>query len=868
MNSPQAINKTVKQTVPAKTSTGKKDCTFCKPKGFRFLPLRYAVVCGIDDAHASMWPALAHPLGDGVADKKLANSRYTVRLLREGYVYVLVERGGEPEWQGYAVTAAGLLARFPVGKPPVVPPVFTCDLATDGVGASLVSIEKIESVKAIHVLFSPDVLPESILDKRAKDKLGMQVLPPHGWQGQSHVLQAAELDRWVAEFKLNTNGMSTVSASDPKLTGRQPFAQQLYPLMGGPGADKAAKFDDHLKRLTALKNQLSQLKSPALVLWDPIGITQELNLRHRSLDVDIQKEMKPYQWELETSHRIAGLKQRVMAQAAVPPSMVPSDPEVAAKIGINPEYDYWKRNPERWVKASQDTAWGNYESLYDEPKRAALVTQLDTKLKPWFDDVEKRFVDLKVWLTSQALTNAFESYHPNKVECGLLFEYQSSLCTYALATSKGGEALLREWTKDVNVAETNLLNRQMLLNQKAAIDEFKKAAGKLKGMPDVDSGTLQQMVSSVTGMIDKANAIVSGLGKGGVVPEGMGGVAAKFLSGALFFSTIGQTAFAPTAGAVNKLYAFVIYVRGGAKAYLQGAADAMIGIFDSAYVSKAGNPIDEARGLRTKLTEAAKANTDDHAAMRFGTALALIESWNLGLKYAAARGKGANARESWDLYAAIASTSAAIAVSVANLTKVVKLSTAWVEHLSLSSGVLGGFAAGVSSVESLADAGAAFKDGRTFAGYAFIGKAAINGVAAAGSLYVGTLYSAPLLKRIGESLGERWMGESLTKAGEWISKQALKETVLFGVELAAREAAEVICGFIGWALIVEQVGELAILALSDNKMQVWLTRCRFRKPQAAYGGWGTIVHDKDAGKPYDTLEKEGTEFDAALKAGV
>ncbi|WP_340521054.1 hypothetical protein, partial [Cupriavidus necator] len=71
MITPQQINKTIRLMAPSKTSTGKKDCTFCKPEGFKFLPLRYAVVCGVDAAHASMWPALAYPLGEGVADKKL-----------------------------------------------------------------------------------------------------------------------------------------------------------------------------------------------------------------------------------------------------------------------------------------------------------------------------------------------------------------------------------------------------------------------------------------------------------------------------------------------------------------------------------------------------------------------------------------------------------------------------------------------------------------------------------------------------------------------------------------------------------------------------------------------------------------------------
>ena len=42
-----------------------------------------------------------------------------VRLLREGYLYVLVERKSGQQWQGYTVTPGGMLAQFPVGNPPV-----------------------------------------------------------------------------------------------------------------------------------------------------------------------------------------------------------------------------------------------------------------------------------------------------------------------------------------------------------------------------------------------------------------------------------------------------------------------------------------------------------------------------------------------------------------------------------------------------------------------------------------------------------------------------------------------------------------------------------------------------------------------------
>ncbi|KAF7961704.1 hypothetical protein AWV80_30320 [Cupriavidus sp. UYMU48A] len=389
---------------------------------------------------------------------------------------------------------------------------------------------------------------------------------------------------------------------------------------------------------------------------------------HRALDEQIQALIKPHEWELQTSFQIVGLKNHILTQAAVPPNRTPSNPYLAAKVGINPDYVQWERDPAGWVKRKQEATWARYESCYNEAGRAKLVKQIDDQLTLQFDDAE-RFAELNTWLTSAALLDALEWYAKDDIACGGLFEYQVSLCTYALGTSKGGQALLAEWAKDVDVRQSNLMNRQLLFNQESAIDEFKKVANNLKGKPDVSTANLQTMVSNIAGTFDKAGAI-GALAERGVAPVGMGGVAAKFVLGAQVYSTIGQTALQPASGAVTKLYAFLLYLRGGAKAYMQGVADAVIGVFDAAYESKAAVPLEQASQLRNKLAQAAaEKRNGNFAALRLGTALALIESWNLALKLSVSQGKGWNTRESWEMYAAGLSTAAAVAISVASLAR-------------------------------------------------------------------------------------------------------------------------------------------------------------------------------------------------------
>ncbi|SCU81525.1 hypothetical protein CNECB9_4090001 [Cupriavidus necator] len=145
----------------------------------------------------------------------------------------------------------------------------------------------------------------------------------------------------------------------------------------------------------------------------------------------------------------------------------------------------------------------------------------------------------------------------------------------------------------------------------------------------------------------------------------------------------------------------------------------------------------------------------------------------------------------------------------------------------------------------------------------------MNFIAAVGAVYVGALYSAPLLLRVGAIIGENWIGRAAAELSAAIAKHAVAEVVTFGMKATLRVTAEAAMGFIGWALILEQIGELGILAVSDSPLQVWLTRCKFRKDKEAYSGpWGTIIHDKDAGKPYSSVGEEAKAFDGALKGST
>jgi hypothetical protein len=121
-----------------------KDCKFCDKSGLLILPLRYAAVVG-DDVKTQL-PALPATLGAGVSDLALTHGQYAPRLLRQGFVYMLVNRAGIKYWQAYYATEDAFLARFDPETPPNTPIVFTCDRTACGIDASCIAIDKVETV--------------------------------------------------------------------------------------------------------------------------------------------------------------------------------------------------------------------------------------------------------------------------------------------------------------------------------------------------------------------------------------------------------------------------------------------------------------------------------------------------------------------------------------------------------------------------------------------------------------------------------------------------------------------------------------------------------------------------------------------------
>ncbi|MBB3261176.1 hypothetical protein F4827_006084 [Paraburkholderia bannensis] len=87
-----------------------QNCPFCDKHGLPILPVRYTIARA-DKGNA---PALAAPFGADVTsiDLPAKIARYTMRLLRPGYLYVFDEKRNE--WRGYIVNTQSYLYAFDI----------------------------------------------------------------------------------------------------------------------------------------------------------------------------------------------------------------------------------------------------------------------------------------------------------------------------------------------------------------------------------------------------------------------------------------------------------------------------------------------------------------------------------------------------------------------------------------------------------------------------------------------------------------------------------------------------------------------------------------------------------------------------------
>lgn len=154
-------------TATAQTSAPPDTCPLCDRTGFPILPLRYAVA-RTDKGRA---PDISAPFDPGQIELPADSAKYTLRLLRPGFLYTFDEVRGE--WAGYVVTRTGLLYHFDVQakSPPQVPEKTFSEACTrkgDPYTARCIMVKDAMHAGNIWLGFSDVMWTPDVLERHAK----------------------------------------------------------------------------------------------------------------------------------------------------------------------------------------------------------------------------------------------------------------------------------------------------------------------------------------------------------------------------------------------------------------------------------------------------------------------------------------------------------------------------------------------------------------------------------------------------------------------------------------------------------------------------------------------------------------------------
>uniref|UniRef100_UPI00261F8056 T6SS effector BTH_I2691 family protein n=1 Tax=Pseudomonas sp. TaxID=306 RepID=UPI00261F8056 len=691
------------------STEGNSPCVSCK-RSVSILALRYAVIGNSQTASGQL--LAPQPIGGpGIA---LKNSCYTVRALRDGYLYVFIERAAGWVCEGaYQTFNSGLCKELWPSSPDNLP--FG---GVPNFGDHVVRINDPEDINEARLLFTPDPLTPHMLaeirtQKRLRDTLRKVDIRQmiQSCSNVEHIIEPAALENSVADIVAKTSAPLTANLSS-----------QLFI---APPTD-FAPLEGVARRLHATA---TQAKGFAVILDDPIGITQELNAwRNQSVE-SLEMFMRNTDDEGIDNKRkhtigfaIENLKVTLAEQAeqryvnhANSLGVRYTDREyatsnfhmVTASSGSyrsfrNPA-EQRRQEQQDIQKARRDSWEKDYASSVDEVRLQAFMAEFQVAVKLADEIKDRRAEDHLHWLKSSALQEAYSYYDRRDYSNGLLFEAQIGASVAGMNCTEKGDSLLETWSNADSVTPENWLWRGLAQNQTAAIRQINLVLAQRSQIPNIDGSQLQSLIKPLADIFDKSNALVSEANRNtSATPIRVSGAV-------LMINTFGtrmlQSGMASTLDRpTNSALALVFKARLGK-------------LGEQLHFESRGTPLSQ--GVKAKIGLAAsKAFSDSLTAgstspileIRLGTTLALLEVWNLKLK-AEKTDKGS--REYLELIAAMLAVSAAglelggVAVELAERSANPAVSQAGRligSKLKLMAGVLAGGAALAGMYFDLADA--------------------------------------------------------------------------------------------------------------------------------------------------------------------
>lgn len=400
-------------------------------------------------------------VGPGVMDITLSAHHYSLRTLREGWLYLFYEKGarGSNYWEAYRVTEDGRLWKQTIPVPSVPKTDPACAQTGGAVQMDVICIEKPEKATRVFIAFSEYPWIKEVFQKyTTSSKLRserMQVIMPATWlktasgmfgmnKGEAgHATAATEagIDQ-IVEYQPGLKADLLAPPAKPiavdeygRATDDTIWEQEAtrYPLYIRQTSPSGSSSKDLVKLMNDIGENAGGTphKPMLLALWDGIGITHELAGFHNDPAGTLMRYVSMQPLRVDATQSIEAAERSVRSGAALSASLLRKG-MMSAALGAGDGGIMAPSALEMIDKAGQLTpdekrtvgnkAWHKYQASIKGGK-------WPNNFSTWFDKVtlkveqlqKQRVPDRDAWLSSDAFRHALNDYHSDDAGDGLAF---------------------------------------------------------------------------------------------------------------------------------------------------------------------------------------------------------------------------------------------------------------------------------------------------------------------------------------------------------------------------------------------------------------------------------------------------------------
>ena len=448
-------------------------CKMCQKKGLPILPVRYAALAATRAHGIDGVPLVSGNFGAHVQDVANAKVKYTLRSLRSGFVYVYYP--SKSKWLCFAVTSEGNCYDCPLDtvldrsleKP------FSCTQTGHPELAQCITIDHADTVGTVFLAFSDVQWTKAVRDAYAADKEGcrtkrMQAFNASAWfkspGNAGHTASASHVQQLVSEYKGG---------------GALPFVTSPF-----PWRDRSQE----AAALNAAMDHLAPKKGAIFALWDPVGITQELNVENHYAYGVVQAQ---YQWGAWSASMVRNWKE-VIEDGAVKDDdmaeqMLEGQTMEAESLGalfdggkqMEKDLAQMRSSQQAELPRVREKAWEPYS---ESVSAKAAGQYLEAMQKDFSNEQNATWMplsqDYTKWLTSPNLAHVFQYDHDaTDPLSGMFYQNVFTECIKGAAARKEAFDQLAKWLQGKSDDQANLLLRALCLNLTVNVDHLNSAAG-------------------------------------------------------------------------------------------------------------------------------------------------------------------------------------------------------------------------------------------------------------------------------------------------------------------------------------------------------------------------------------------------------